>query len=42
MNFRRYIVLFAILTLIAVVPMLAYVLLQRWFVAGLLEGSVKG
>jgi ABC-type glycerol-3-phosphate transport system permease component len=34
--------LFAILTLIAVVPMLAYIVLQRWFVAGLMEGSVKG
>ena len=34
--------LFAVLTLIAVVPMLVYVLLQRWFVAGLMVGSVKG
>jgi raffinose/stachyose/melibiose transport system permease protein len=34
--------LFAILTLIAIVPMLAYIILQRWFVAGLMEGSVKG
>lgn len=34
--------LFAVLTLIATVPMLAYVLVQRWFVAGLMEGSVKG
>ncbi len=34
--------LFAILTLIAIVPMLAYIVLQRWFVAGLMEGSVKG
>jgi raffinose/stachyose/melibiose transport system permease protein len=34
--------LFAILTLIAVVPMLAYVVLQRWFVAGLMEGGIKG
>ncbi len=34
--------LFAILTLIAVVPMLAYIVLQRWFVAGLMEGGVKG
>ncbi len=34
--------LFAILTLIAIVPMAAYVVLQRWFVAGLMEGSVKG
>jgi ABC-type glycerol-3-phosphate transport system permease component len=34
--------LFAILTLIAIVPMAAYVVLQRWFVAGLMEGGVKG
>lgn len=34
--------LFAILTLIAIVPMLAYIVLQRWFVAGLMEGGVKG
>jgi raffinose/stachyose/melibiose transport system permease protein len=34
--------LFAILTLIAIVPMVVYVVLQRWFVAGLMEGSVKG
>jgi ABC-type glycerol-3-phosphate transport system permease component len=34
--------LFAVLTLIAVVPIVAYVVLQRWFVAGLMEGSVKG
>jgi raffinose/stachyose/melibiose transport system permease protein len=34
--------LFAILTLIAVVPMLVYVALQRWFVGGLMAGSVKG
>ena len=34
--------LFAILTLIAVVPMLAYALVQRWFVSGLMAGSVKG
>jgi raffinose/stachyose/melibiose transport system permease protein len=34
--------LFAILTMIAIVPMLAYVFLQRCFVAGLMEGSVKG
>jgi ABC-type glycerol-3-phosphate transport system permease component len=34
--------LFAILTLIAIVPMVAYIVLQRWFVAGLMEGGVKG
>ena len=34
--------LFAILTLIAVVPMVLYVALQRWFVGGLMAGSVKG
>ncbi len=34
--------LFAVLTLIAIVPMAVYVLVQRWFVAGLMEGSVKG
>lgn len=34
--------LFAILTLIAIVPMLFYVLLQRWFVGGLMAGGVKG
>lgn len=34
--------LFAVLTLIAVVPMVVYLILQRWFVAGLLAGSVKG
>ncbi len=34
--------LFAILTLIAVVPMVFYALLQRWFVGGLMAGSVKG
>ncbi len=34
--------LFAVLTLIAVAPMLVYVLVQRWFVAGLMEGGVKG
>ena len=34
--------LFAVLTLIAVVPMGVYVLVQRWFVGGLLAGSVKG
>ena len=34
--------LFAILTLIAIIPMLVYIGLQRWFVAGLMEGSVKG
>ncbi|MGH7084220.1 MAG: carbohydrate ABC transporter permease [Acetobacteraceae bacterium] len=34
--------LFAILTLIAIVPMLFYVFLQRWFVGGLMAGGVKG
>lgn len=34
--------LFAILTVISLVPMLIYALLQRWFVGGLLSGSVKG
>ncbi len=34
--------LFAVLTLIAVVPMAVYVLVQRWFVGGLMEGGVKG
>lgn len=34
--------LFAVLTLIAIVPMLVYSVVQRWFVAGLMEGSVKG
>lgn len=34
--------LFAILTLIALVPMVAYALVQRWFVSGLLAGGVKG
>lgn len=34
--------LFAILTVISLIPMLVYVLLQRWFVGGLMEGSVKG
>lgn len=34
--------LFAILTLIGVVPMLLYAVLQRWFVSGLMEGGVKG
>lgn len=34
--------LFAILTLIAIVPMVFYAVLQRWFVGGLMAGSVKG
>ena len=34
--------LFAILTLIAVVPMAVYALVQRWFVGGLMAGGVKG
>lgn len=34
--------LFAILTLIGVVPMVFYAVLQRWFVGGLMAGSVKG
>ena len=34
--------LFAILTLIAVVPMVLYALSQRWFVSGLMAGGVKG
>lgn len=34
--------LFAILTIVSIVPMIVYVILQRWFVSGLMEGSVKG
>jgi ABC-type glycerol-3-phosphate transport system permease component len=34
--------LFAILTLIGVVPMILYAVLQRWFVSGLMAGAVKG
>ncbi|MGH7057583.1 MAG: carbohydrate ABC transporter permease [Acetobacteraceae bacterium] len=34
--------LFAILTLIAAVPMVVYALVQRWFVTGLMAGGVKG
>ena len=34
--------LFAILTLIAIVPMVFYAVLQRWFVGGLMAGGVKG
>jgi raffinose/stachyose/melibiose transport system permease protein len=34
--------LFAILVLVAMPLILLYVLVQRWFVAGLLEGAVKG
>lgn len=34
--------LFAILTVISMVPMIVYVALQRWFVGGLMAGGVKG
>ena len=34
--------LFAILTVISMVPMLVYIILQRWFVGGLMTGGVKG
>lgn len=34
--------LFAVLTLISVVPMGVYAALQRWFVGGLMSGSIKG
>lgn len=34
--------LFAALSIISLVPMLVYAALQRWFVGGLLAGSVKG
>ena len=34
--------LFAILTLVAAPLIILYVAVQRWFVAGLLEGAVKG
>ncbi len=34
--------LFAVLTLISVVPMGVYAALQRWFVGGLMAGSIKG
>ncbi|MCL6454617.1 MAG: carbohydrate ABC transporter permease [Alicyclobacillus sp.] len=34
--------LFAILTVISIVPMVVYVALQKWFVGGLMAGSVKG
>ncbi|MBE3559787.1 MAG: carbohydrate ABC transporter permease [Ktedonobacteraceae bacterium] len=34
--------LFAILTVISLVPMLVYIALQRWFVGGLMAGSLKG
>jgi raffinose/stachyose/melibiose transport system permease protein len=34
--------LFAILTVISLVPMIVYAFLQRWFVGGLLSGSLKG
>jgi raffinose/stachyose/melibiose transport system permease protein len=34
--------LFAILTLVAAPLIIGYLLVQRWFVAGLLEGAVKG
>jgi raffinose/stachyose/melibiose transport system permease protein len=34
--------LFAILTVISIVPMIVYIALQKWFVKGLMEGGVKG
>lgn len=34
--------LFAVLTLIAITPMLFYILVQRWFVDGLMSGGIKG
>ena len=34
--------LFAILTILSMVPMIVYALVQRWFVSGLMAGSLKG
>jgi raffinose/stachyose/melibiose transport system permease protein len=33
--------LFAILTVVSVVPMVVYACVQKWFVRGLMEGGVK-
>lgn len=34
--------LFAVLTIVSIVPMVVYIVLQKWFVRGLMEGGVKG
>lgn len=34
--------LFAVLTVISLVPMLVYIVLQKWFVGGLMAGGIKG
>jgi raffinose/stachyose/melibiose transport system permease protein len=34
--------LFAVLTLVSVIPMVVYAAMQKWFVGGLMEGSIKG
>ena len=34
--------LFAVLTVISIVPMLVYIVLQKWFVGGLMAGGIKG